>query len=44
MLLADKPLLADTGDEALDKELEGYFKVVVAYGEMHMKRCGYEED
>lgn len=42
--LADKPLLADTGDEALDKELEGYFKVVVAYGEMHMKRCGYEED
>lgn len=42
--LGDKPLLADTGDAALDEELKGYFKVIVAYGEMQMKRCGYEED
>lgn len=42
--LGDKPLLADTGDAELDKELEGYFRVVVAYGEMHMMRCGYEEE
>lgn len=42
--LGDKPLLADTGDEALDQELKGYFKVIVAYAEMQMKRCGYAEE
>lgn len=41
--LGDKPLLADTGDAELDKELEGYYKVVVGYGEMQMKRCGYTD-
>lgn len=42
--LGDKPLLADTGDETLDEELKGYYKVVVGYGEMQMTRCGYEDD
>lgn len=42
--LGDKPLLADTGDAELDEELKGYFRVIIAYGEMTMKRCGYEEE
>ena len=42
--LGDKPLLADTGDAELDETLKGYFKVIVAYAEMQMKRCGYTDE
>lgn len=41
--LDEAPLLADTGDETLDEELKGYYKVVVGYGEMHMKYLGYRD-
>lgn len=38
MTLGTAPLLVDTGDPELDKELEGYYKIVSGYGKYVMHR------
>ena len=38
--LEGRPLLADTGDPALDAELAGYVKVVTGLGERTMYKLG----
>ncbi len=39
--LKGRPLLVDTGDEALDEELSGYIRVVVGYMDYVMYKVGY---
>ena len=39
--LAGRPLLVDTGDEALNEELSGYFKVTTGYRDYTMYKVGY---
>ena len=39
--LADRPLLVDTGDEALDRELSGYMRVTTGYRDYVMCKVGY---
>jgi predicted polyphosphate/ATP-dependent NAD kinase len=39
--LADRPLLVDTGDEALDRELSGYMRVTTGYRDYLMCKVGY---
>jgi predicted polyphosphate/ATP-dependent NAD kinase len=39
--LAGRPLLVDTGDESLNKELSGYFKVTTGYRNFTMYKVGY---
>ncbi|ALO42880.1 ATP-NAD kinase family protein [Pseudoalteromonas phenolica] len=41
--LNGRPLIADTGDEALDKELSGYIKVITGYNDHVMYAVGHEE-
>jgi predicted polyphosphate/ATP-dependent NAD kinase len=40
-LLRGKPLLADTGDEALNEALSGYLKVTTGYRDYVMYKVGY---
>ncbi|MBI5115533.1 ATP-NAD kinase family protein [Candidatus Poribacteria bacterium] len=39
--LSGRPLLVDTGDEALDQELKGYVRVVTGYRDYVMHKVGY---
>ncbi len=39
--LSDRPLLVDTGDEALNRELSGYMKVTTGYRDYVMCKVGY---
>ncbi|GAK60507.1 ATP-NAD/AcoX kinase [Candidatus Vecturithrix granuli] len=39
--LQGRPLLVDTGDEELDKELQGYVKVTTGYADYTMYKVGY---
>ena len=39
--LSGRPLLVDTGDEELDRELSGYLRVTVGFGEYVMYKVGY---
>lgn len=39
--LAGRPLLVDTGDEELDRELGGYIRVTTGYREYVMQRVGF---
>jgi predicted polyphosphate/ATP-dependent NAD kinase len=41
--LNGRPLIADTGDEALDEELSGYIKVITGYNDHVMYAVGHEE-
>lgn len=41
--LAGRPLIADTGDETLDKSLAGWIKVVTGYRDQVLYRIGLEE-
>lgn len=41
--LNGRPLIADTGDQALDKELSGHIKVVTGYKDQVLYPVGYEE-
>ncbi len=41
LTLAGRPLLVDTGDEALNEELSGYFKVTTGYRDYTMYKVGY---
>ena len=38
LALGGKPLLVDTGDSALDRELSGYVSVITGVGESHTYR------
>jgi predicted polyphosphate/ATP-dependent NAD kinase len=38
--LADRPLLVDTGDQALDRELSGYMRVTTGYRDYVMCKLG----
>ncbi|WP_189432431.1 ATP-NAD kinase family protein [Alishewanella longhuensis] len=42
--LAGRPLLADTGEPALDRELQGLLSVLTGYNDYVMYRLGYEDD
>lgn len=42
--LAGRPLICDTGDEALDNELAGYIKVITGYNDYVMYAVGYQEE
>ncbi|GGW62320.1 ATP-NAD kinase [Alishewanella tabrizica] len=42
--LGGRPLLADTGDMALDRELQGLLSVLTGYNDYVMYRLGYEDD
>jgi predicted polyphosphate/ATP-dependent NAD kinase len=39
--LKGRPLLVDTGDEALNEELSGYFRVTTGYRDYTMYRVGH---
>lgn len=39
--LSDRPLLLDTGDEALNEELSGYIRVTTGYRDYVMYKVGY---
>ena len=39
--LRGKPLLVDTGDEALNEELSGYLKITTGYKDYVMYKVGY---
>ena len=39
--LSDRPLLVDTGDEELDKNLSGYLRVTTGYKAYVMYKVGY---
>jgi predicted polyphosphate/ATP-dependent NAD kinase len=39
--LAGRPLLVDTGDEALNQELSGYMRVTTGYRDYVMCKVGY---
>ncbi|MBQ4836855.1 ATP-NAD kinase family protein [Pseudoalteromonas luteoviolacea] len=41
--LNGRPLIADTGDQALDDELSGYIKVVTGYNDHVMYAVGHQE-
>ncbi len=41
LALAGRPLLVDTGDEALNEELRGYFKVTTGYRDYTMYKVGH---
>ncbi len=41
LALAGRPLLVDTGDEALNEELSGYFKVTTGYRDYTMYKVGH---
>ena len=41
--LNGRPLITDTGDEALDKELSGYIKVITGFNDHVMYAVGHEE-
>lgn len=42
--LAGRPLLADTGEPQLDRELQGLLSVLTGYNDYVMYRLGYEDD
>lgn len=42
--LNGRPLLADTGDLTLDRELQGLLSVLTGYNDYVMYRLGYEDD
>lgn len=42
--LEGRPLLADTGDSALDKSLQGLISVLTGYNDYVMYRLGYEDE
>lgn len=42
--LNGRPLLADTGEPALDRELQGLLSVLTGYNDYVMYRLGYEDD
>lgn len=42
--LAGRPLLADTGDAELDKQLQGVIPVLTGYNDYVMYRLGYEDE
>lgn len=39
--LKGRPFLVDTGDEDVDKTLEGYYRVIVGYDEVYVYKCSY---
>ncbi len=39
--LSGRPLLLDTGDADLDRELSGYFRVTTGYSDYVMYKAGY---
>lgn len=41
LALTGRPLLVDTGDEVLNEELSGYFKVTTGYRDYTMYKVGY---
>lgn len=41
--LAGRPLIADTGDQVLDKALSGHIKVITGYKDQVLYPVGYEE-
>jgi predicted polyphosphate/ATP-dependent NAD kinase len=42
--LQGRPLISDSGDAALDQELQGMMKVLCGYNDYVMYRLGYEEE
>ncbi|MDP4943976.1 MAG: hypothetical protein NWQ48_00545, partial [Alishewanella sp.] len=42
--LDGRPLLADTGDVALDRELQGLISVLTGYNDYVIYRLGYEDE
>jgi predicted polyphosphate/ATP-dependent NAD kinase len=40
LALAGRPLLADAGDEALNEDLSGYFKVTTGHRDYTMHKVG----
>ncbi|SHD78685.1 ATP-NAD kinase family protein [Schnuerera ultunensis] len=39
--LKRRPFLVDTGEEDIDRMLEGYYKVIVGYDETYVYKCSY---